>query len=81
MGKEINPQVECFGRTSLSSTVSSVVDGYANLQENLLDFQKKKEKKQTCKMKSTYPTAAPRELFTLQATNLHGLLLLIVLYI
>lgn len=53
-------------------------------KRSFLDFQKKQKKKKknrTCKMKFTYPTAVPREFFTLQATNLYGLLLLIVLYI
>jgi len=48
---------------------------------SFLDFQKKKKKKETCKMKFTYPTAVPGEFFTLQATKFCGLLLLIVLYI
>lgn len=50
-------------------------------KRSIWDFQKKKQKKQMCKMKFTYPTTVPKEFFTFQATNLYRLLLLIVLYI
>lgn len=83
--KKESPQVLVFWEDFLSSIVSSITLSKLMAmqihQRGFSSFQKKKKKKQTSKMKFSYPTAVPREFFTLQATNSYGLLLLIVLCI